>query len=97
MITERISILFKNEKYLFNRPVQFADGSKIQAGNTNGLRIGTEATQKIAFYGETPVLQASAITAPTDAGALYSQSQAQSVVDKVNALILAVKNFGIIA
>ena len=95
MIEDKVSILFKNEKYVFNRPVQFMDGGKIQAGNTNGLRIGTEATQKIALFGSTPVVKAGAVTAIGSAPGLYSGTYEQTIADSVNALITIVKNIGI--
>jgi hypothetical protein len=97
LIDEKISSLFKNEKYVFSKDIQILDNRTIQVGTNKGLKIGTATTQKISVFNSTPVVQASAITAPTDAGALYSQSQVQSVVDKVNAIRTALSNFGITA
>lgn len=97
IIREELSFFLKNEKFVFARPIQIIDGRDIQFGRTTGTKFGTATDQKVAFYGETPVVQAGAITAPTDAGALYNQATAQTNVDAVKALITAVKNFGIIA
>jgi len=48
---------FFGDKYLFERNIQILDGRKITVGQTNGLTIGTAATQKIALWGATPVDQ----------------------------------------
>jgi hypothetical protein len=97
IIRDELMDLVNNEKYTFSKPIQILDGRNIQAGRTTGTKIGTATDQKLSVYGETPVVQASAITAPTDAGALYNQSTAQTNVDAVKAIITALKNFGITA
>lgn len=97
IIREELSFFLKNEKFVISRPMQFIDGRNIQTGRTTGTSIGTDTDQKLSVYGETPVVQASAITAPTDAGGTYNQTVAQSNVDAVKALITAIKNFGITA
>lgn len=49
-----------------------ADGSDIAVGSTTGTKIGTAATQKLGFFGATPVVRPSEIpdelTALTQAG-----------------------------
>ncbi|MFA6078114.1 MAG: hypothetical protein WC724_03830 [Candidatus Paceibacterota bacterium] len=95
MIDKKISSLFKNEKYVFSKDIQILDNRTIQVGTNKGLQIGTSATQKIALFGSTPVVKASAVTAPTNAGGLYDQTVAQTTVDAVKAIILIIKNIGI--
>jgi len=56
-------------------------------GNPAGVRVG-RASSKVGIYGETPVVQASAIVAVTGA---------VSLTTTINALLTAVRNFGIIA
>jgi len=42
--------------------VTFADGNNLAVGTTTGTQIATATTQKIAFYGATPVVQISGAT-----------------------------------
>ena len=62
--------------------------SDITDGNPSGSNLGAAAAEKIACYGKTPVVQASAIVAVTGA---------VSLTTTLNALLTAVRNFGIIA
>jgi len=61
---------------------------KLGDGNPSGTVLGTASTDLVATYGKTPVVQASAIVAV--AGAV-------SLTTTINALLTAVRNFGIIA
>ena len=92
-----IARLTKSDRYTFEKNLQLLDGRYIQVGTGTGTRIGTKATEKVSFYGVTPVVQAGAIIAPTNQGAAYNQAVANTLVDAVNALRLAVKNIGITA
>ncbi len=59
-IREELEELLASDRYIFSKTVQFLDGRNIQAGKTNGTKIGTEggATgQKIGFFGTTPTTQ----------------------------------------
>ena len=64
------------------------DGGNIVVDTTTGTKIGTATTQMLATYGKTPVVQASAIVAVTGT---------VSLTTTINALLTAVRNFGIIA
>lgn len=86
-----------SDRYIFQKHSQYLDGKKMTFGTNLGLRMGTSTTEKVAFYGVTPVIQASAISAPTNPGATYSQADTQSIVNAVNSLRTAIKNFGISA
>jgi hypothetical protein len=69
LIRIELARLFQSDKYLFTRDIQIADGRGIQAGTSVGLTIGTSATQKVGFFGETPVVQQGAIPDPGTGGA----------------------------
>ena len=77
--------------------MQFADGVSIQAGLTNGLKIGTTTSEKSAFHGVTPVVQAGAISAPTTPSGSYIQAEAQSSVNAINSIREALIGKGITA
>jgi hypothetical protein len=62
----------------------------IQADRTSGTNIGTAATQKLGFWGKTPVVQRPAISAPT--GGDLTSTQA-----KLNEVLAALRDTGIIA
>ena len=59
--------------------------------STDGVQIVGSASNKLGFYGATPIVQASAITALT-----ASPSTAETVA-AVNSLITALKNLGLTA
>jgi len=62
----------------------------IQADRTSGTNIATAPTQKLGFWGKTPVVQRPAISAPT--GGDLTSTQA-----KLNEVLAALRDTGIIA
>ena len=68
--------------------ITLEDGGNIIVNTTTGSQIGTSASQKLATYGKIPVVQASAIVAVVDA---------VSLTTTINAILSAIRNFGIIA
>lgn len=73
--------------------------------NPDGVTIGSAATEKVSFYGETPVVQAAAVTAVTTTGAtsttnaygFSTAAQADAIVASLNAVIAALAGIGITA
>lgn len=57
-------------------------------GNTDGSSFGSAVTEKISFFGVTPVVQQSAIADATDAA---------TAITKLNAVILALETYGLLA
>lgn len=75
--------------------------NNLSQANPDGTSLGQSATDKISFYGATPVVQASAITAPTSTAAtsttpvgFSTNTQADAVVSAVRSIITALKNLG---
>lgn len=97
IIREEFEEFLASDRYIFHKNVQFLDGRNIQTGRTNGTKIGTATDQKIGFYGETPVVQAGAIGAPSTPSAAYVQAEAQSAVTAINSIRTALQNIGITA
>ena len=58
-------------------------------GNPDGTIIGQSASEKIGFYGATPVVQASAITT--------TGSTSPSMKTRINSILTVLRNLGIIA
>jgi hypothetical protein len=54
IIREEISSLFKKDRFTFNKNLDIQD-KNIILGKILGTKIGTETTQKLGFYGVTPV------------------------------------------
>lgn len=57
-----------------NGNVNISDGNNIVLGDTTGTKIGTTASQKLAFYGDTPIVQPT--TAVASATAVHGSGQA---------------------
>lgn len=94
IIREELASLLKSDRYLFEKHIQMADGRNIQTGLTTGTKIGTAATQKLGFYGVTPIVQPVAISAPTGAG---SAGVDQPARDAINVIILRLQDLGLTA
>ena len=83
-VVAQLDRLEKSDRYTFLKTLQLLDGRNIQVGTGTGTSFGTETTQKLSLYGVTPVIQASAISAPSTPSGTYSQAEAQSAVDAIN-------------
>ncbi len=92
IIKDELQVLFKTDRIVIPKNMQILDARNIQVGKGTGTKIGTEVTQKIAFYGETPVIQADAIVPP--AGGVTQDAEARAAIGFI---ITAIKNFGIVA
>lgn len=89
---EELSFMLKSDRFTFNKTIQVGDAIDFLLGRTIGARFGTAADQKIGFYGATPVIQASAITAPSGGATIDSQARTA-----IGSLITALHNLGLIA
>ena len=61
---------------------------QIHDGNDDGVSLGAAATDKVGFFGTTPVVQEVAIADATDAATAITQ---------VNAVIAALEAYGLLA
>jgi hypothetical protein len=59
IIREELSGLLGSSQYQFQKDAKFYDGRNIQLGLQSGTMIGTTASQKLGFFGKTPVAQQS--------------------------------------
>jgi UDP-N-acetyl-D-mannosaminuronic acid transferase (WecB/TagA/CpsF family) len=77
----------------------------VAPNSPDGCHIGKASTDKVGFYGVTPVVQAAtltsvtttAATSTTNAYGYTTAAQADAIVTAVNALIVVVENVGLAA
>lgn len=85
------------DKMLLQKHLQLGDGKKIIVGKATGTKIGSTASEKLGFWGVTPVIQAGAISSPTTPSANYVQAEATSAKTAIDAIRTALINAGITA
>ena len=92
-------------KLVLNRPMQVLDGNDMILGKTQGTRIGTGISQKLAFLGSTPIVQRlsanqnAVATTPATQTSPYgyaTAAQADAIVTLVNELRAALVAVGLI-
>lgn len=83
--------VYPNKVY-FNNGIFFKDGTVISSGGTIGMKIGSATTEKLGFYGETPVDQPATVSAP--AGGATVDSQARTAITSI---IARLQELGLIA
>ncbi len=81
-IKQELQNLLGGDKFIFQKNLHILD-KDIQLGKDVGTKIGTEAAQKIAFHGATPVIQADFITSPDTSGA-----QLKTAVDAIRTVLI---------
>lgn len=92
LIREELSRFIKTDRFLFERHLQLMDGRNIQLGKTTGTMIGTETTQKVGFFGTTPVAQQTLTDVAGGGG--DSDGTART---KINAIIDVLQTFGFLS
>lgn len=73
------------------------DGRNIQLGQTTGTKFGTSASQKIGFFGVTPVVQQSSIGAPGGGGTGSTDAIDQSARTAINSIRATLTALGLTA
>ncbi len=89
-----LNFFVRSDRYYFQRNLELianstftlGDNIDIPLGTTTGTKIGTATTQKLGFFNATPIVQVSAIAAPTAPGVAYNQAEATSAVTAINNL-----------
>ena len=61
-----VNTLVFSDRYIFQKDVEFLAGRHIQLASDTGTKIGTAATQKLGFFGATPVVQPAVPTTLAD-------------------------------
>ena len=94
-----VTDLTQTAETTFSADITFDDGIDIAVNTSTGTKIGTASTQKLGFFGATPVVQASALTAADGAtvdGTYGAQEQGviSNIRVRVGELSNIIKNLG---
>lgn len=85
--------LVLSDRYVFQRDVQMMPGRNFQLPTSTGTKFGTATTQKLAFYGVTPVDQPATVSDPSgQANDLDTEARAA-----INTIIDRLQELGLIA
>lgn len=83
-------VIHMNPVY-FNGKVYF-ENTTLATGTKTGSSFGSSPTDKLSFYGATPIIQQSAIVPPSGGGTIDSQARTA-----IGTIITALKNLGLTA
>jgi len=75
--------LVKSDRYVFERDLQFQDGRNIQVSSGTGTKLALSSTEKMGFWGKTPIVRPSAITSPSGAGSAGVDQPARNSIDEI--------------
>jgi hypothetical protein len=92
-LEEEVNRIVRQSKYRFERDVELASGHNIITDTQTGMQIGTTSTQKIGFFGATPVAQQADIGTISEVGT--DQDGAARAV--INDIISVLDNMGFTA
>ena len=84
--------IYFNKNVTFKQSFNFADGTNIPLGTSSGTKIGTSASQKLGFFNATPIVQVSAISAPSGGATQDAESRTA-----INSIRSALTNLGLTA
>ena len=87
----------KGDYIIFNKGSQFQDGKNVQFGKTTGTKIGTNSTEKIGFFGATPVVRQTANTAPSGGGSGSTDAIDISARTAIGQIRTTLNNLGLTA
>lgn len=79
------------DRFYLQKPLVLRN-TVIRIEGTDGLKIGEHGTDKLSFYGTTPVVQAAAVTAPTGGATIDTQARTA-----INSIITLLHNAGLTA
>lgn len=76
--------LIRSDRLFVEKHLQLLDARNIQLGKSVGTKIGTESTQKLGFYGATPVARQASVT-DADGTLSGATSTINTVIDRLQA------------
>jgi len=91
IIRQELAGMVSNDRFMFKKNIEIAEGMNIKTGTSVGSFFGSTATDKIGFYGVTPIVQQATLSDPS--GGVTIDSQARSTIGNI---LTSLKNIGII-
>lgn len=92
VIRQELDQMVGGDRFVFRKNIQLENGVNIKLNALSGTKIGTQITEKLAFYGQVPCDQPATIGDPS--GGATVDSQARSAV---NSIIDRLQELGLIA
>lgn len=96
IIQEELARFITSDKFVFSKHIQVLDGRNFQFATGTGTEFGTP-TQKMGFYGATPVVQRPTFSGANTQGGAYNQTDVQSIANTANNTLAALQALGFIA
>lgn len=88
----KVDLFVKQDRYLLQRNLEFFNGKNVKLGLRTGTKIGTATNQKLGFFNKTPIIQVSAISAPSGGATIDSEARTA-----INSIRTALTNLGLTA
>ena len=92
LLENRLDQFMYSDRFIMQRDIEMFDRNNFVFSKKFGTKIGTATTQKISFHGVTPVIQASAISAPSGGATVDVESRS-----KINEIRTVLSNKGFTA
>lgn len=92
IIREELQGMIELNRFSFKKNVEFMDKRNIKVGKTNGTKIGTASTEKLGFYGATPVIRPGHIANPS--GGSTTDAEARTAI---NSILEKLERLGLLA
>ena len=70
IIREELAYMMKTDRFTMNKDIHMGDGRNIITAQGTGTMIGTEASQKLGFFGKTPKVQVPTASVPSTAAGI---------------------------
>jgi len=100
IIRDELEYFIQYNRFLFNKKIQIADNRNIEFGKNVGTKIGTDTDQKIAFLGNTPIVQpttsVSSAEFSVEAGTAVNAGSTFAGYT-IGQIVTALRNLGLIA
>lgn len=93
ILEKQLADLQRGDKHTIGTDIYVSNGRNFHFSTATGTQIGSGTTEKLAFWGATPVAQQAAITS-TGGGGTDSDGTARTAIDSI---LIRLRKVGIIA
>jgi hypothetical protein len=88
LIRQEMEQIVRFQNPTFEHHINLLNGVDLRVGGETGSRIGTSSTEKLGFYGATPIIRPTAISAPSGGATQDTQARAAltDIITKLSTL-----------